>query len=288
MRSDVGVDGFFALSGFLIVRSWQRSTPGRYVLARARRVLPGLAVCLLVVAFGFAPMVGSPVLRSQLSYVLSGLHFGEQWGIDGSLAAWNGSLWSIRYEVACYAVVAILGVLRLLRAPTALLCAVGLWAVTTELTISGISAPFSPVWLSLRCALMFSLGASAWMLRDRIRLDARLAVASAALLVASAFAPDYRMIGAVPLVYLLLWIGMTLGPRWTLFAVASAVAVAPFAAASWFVVERPAMRARPVSRPRGRDGIVAGKGTRRLVPDLADGGAAVTHDGVVISRGTPR
>jgi peptidoglycan/LPS O-acetylase OafA/YrhL len=257
-------------------------------------------------------------LRSQLSYVLSGLHFGEQWGIDGSLAAWNGSLWSIRYEVACYAVVAILGVLRLLRAPTALLCAVGLWAVTTELTISGISAPFSPVWLSLRCALMFSLGASAWMLRDRIRLDARLAVASAALLVASAFAPDYRMIGAVPLVYLLLWIGMTLGPRWTLphdlsygtyiyafpiqqlllaaglslawplFAVASAVAVAPFAAASWFVVERPAMRARPVSRPRGRDGIVAGKGTRRLVPDLADGGAAVTHDGVVISRGTPR
>ena len=47
----VGSDGFFAISGFLITRSWINNPRVRdYLVARALRILPGLYVCLVVTA----------------------------------------------------------------------------------------------------------------------------------------------------------------------------------------------------------------------------------------------
>lgn len=51
------MDGFFAISGFLIAASWVRNPRLReYVAARALRILPGLWVCLVVIAFVIAPI----------------------------------------------------------------------------------------------------------------------------------------------------------------------------------------------------------------------------------------
>src|SRR5688572_10135071 len=57
LLSSVGVDGFFAISGFLITASWLSHPHVRdYVVARALRILPGLYVCLVVTAFVIAPI----------------------------------------------------------------------------------------------------------------------------------------------------------------------------------------------------------------------------------------
>ena len=118
------VDAFFAISGFLICRAWQRdSHPARFALARLRRVVPGLWACLVVTAFVIAPLsaavAGQPRLAgaSQWAYVLGNA---DTWSnvhsIDGSprglpSVMWNGSLWSLGYEMACYAAVLVLGAL---------------------------------------------------------------------------------------------------------------------------------------------------------------------------------
>src|SRR4051812_9672898 len=53
----MAVDGFFALSGFLITRSYFNSPSfGRYLWRRCLRIFPGLWVCLLVTTFIFLPL----------------------------------------------------------------------------------------------------------------------------------------------------------------------------------------------------------------------------------------
>ncbi len=121
---------FFGLSGFLITASFQRSGGARrFVLARALRILPGLAVVLLCTAFVIGPLAGRLGLGTYLldpapyAYVADGLLFrfrGELPGVFGDVPfprAVNGSLWTLSFEVACYLVVLALGVTRLLRLP---------------------------------------------------------------------------------------------------------------------------------------------------------------------------
>ncbi|EUA24317.1 putative membrane protein [Mycobacterium xenopi 3993] len=52
---DAWVDGFFAISGFLITWSWL-SNPRlcTYLVARGLRILPGLWLCLIITAFVIA------------------------------------------------------------------------------------------------------------------------------------------------------------------------------------------------------------------------------------------
>lgn len=53
----LAVAGFFVISGFLITRSFDTSGNGaRFLLHRVLRIIPGFWVCLVVVAFGFAPI----------------------------------------------------------------------------------------------------------------------------------------------------------------------------------------------------------------------------------------
>ena len=48
----MAIDGFFALSGFLIFGSYLNSPgTGRFVWRRCLRILPGFWVCLLVMTF---------------------------------------------------------------------------------------------------------------------------------------------------------------------------------------------------------------------------------------------
>ena len=69
----VGVDGFFAISGFLITASWLSNPRLRdYLVARALRILPGFYVCLVVTAFVIAPISVAIQGGSAAKLIMSG------------------------------------------------------------------------------------------------------------------------------------------------------------------------------------------------------------------------
>ena len=140
----VGVAAFFIMSGYLITGSWQRNHDlGDFLRARALRILPGLAVALIFCAAVGALLTVTPeqYLGSALSFVGRNLLMfrgqGELAGVflDNPFAPTvNGSLWTLRYEVTCYLLVAALGLTRQLRAPMALL----VWVLCCFGMVSGL------------------------------------------------------------------------------------------------------------------------------------------------------
>lgn len=117
LLSDVAVNGFFVLSGYLIAESRARTTLVPYLWRRFLRIYPAFLVSLLVVAVVLAPLAAavegtSLDLASAAGFVLSNADLRiSQWGIDGTLTrvpapdSWNGSLWTLFYEALAYVLV---------------------------------------------------------------------------------------------------------------------------------------------------------------------------------------
>ena len=188
----VSVACFFAISGFLITQSWLRAPRLRdYVKKRALRIYPGWIVALLLGALVFAPLLRFPhrldlgVLRTYLSFeqlLLKNFGFGQVVpGVDPTHTLFlNGSTWTIPYEITCYALVAVLGALGLLRRrawvlalAAALLLYVNLpgltlWA-TFGPTVPGFRLPYFG-WL--RCLPLLSVyflsGVLFFLYRERV------------------------------------------------------------------------------------------------------------------------
>lgn len=120
---------FFIISGYLITMSFGRtSTAVAFVAKRALRLLPALAVVVLVLS-----LIAGPILSSELpgayfsapqTYLfpavnLSLVRFSD--GLPGVFAnnpyahAVDGSLWTLHYEVACYGLILALGIAGVLN-----------------------------------------------------------------------------------------------------------------------------------------------------------------------------
>jgi peptidoglycan/LPS O-acetylase OafA/YrhL len=228
---------------------------------------------------GMSPLRAFTGTPSAWTYVLenSGLLI-VHYDIAGILAdlpkesSFNGSLWTLVLEAFCYAIVGVLGALGLLRRRPVLVPA----AAAVLLALTALQEAGLPVLLNdrvIRLVLMFLLGAAAYLYADRIPLRGDLAAGAAGLfLVSLALFDDYRVLGAVPLAYLYLWAGTSLpairmradlsygfyiyhwplqqilmltalsaAPTAVFVPVSIALAVLP-AAASWYLVEQPALR----------------------------------------------
>jgi peptidoglycan/LPS O-acetylase OafA/YrhL len=275
------VPGFFCLSGFLIARSRMTLGLGRFMWHRCLRILPAYYVVLVVIAFVAAPLstVGGGVWRADeaFTYVVgNGAVRQLVWNIPSTVdaMAWDGSLWTLFYELLAYVCAGLLLAVPLARrhartvTPLLLVCcAVGVWwrvepgALNTSLFLE-----------TMRLGTYFLAGMVFYFWAERIRLDWRLAVVALGL-VAAAWAvgrPD--VLGPLPLAYFLLWLGATVPARWAqrndvsygvyIYAFPVAVLVewfmpglsvaqhvglvvlftVPLAWASWLIVERPAMR----------------------------------------------
>jgi peptidoglycan/LPS O-acetylase OafA/YrhL len=131
-----GVEIFFAISGFLVTMSWDRGPKLRdFFLKRALRILPALAVCVIVSAYvlGLVLSTLSPadyltssqpfgyVARNLAAIGSGGFLSGPAYELPGVFAAnphgasINGSLWTLPIEVQAYFMVALLGSLSLTR-----------------------------------------------------------------------------------------------------------------------------------------------------------------------------
>ena len=279
---EVPVDGFFAISGFLIVRSWQvRPDPRRFLVARAARLLPGLWLCLIVTAFVIVPIASDidVSLRQQLHYVAENATVLLQQPRIGDTpvansVAWNVSLWSLWWELLCYLSVLALGRLGYLSARVVAGIGVAFWSILLVLTLVGAWALIPGVlWVSAipRLGFMFALGGLLWIHRERVPFSGAVALTMAVVFLASLFTPNYHLLGAPALAYLLLWLAISLGrfkllvwrqdfsyglylygavveqsligfgltaSWWSLSGLAVSIAL-PLAMLSWFVVERP-------------------------------------------------
>lgn len=108
----LAVEGFFAISGFLIFASWERaSSLGDYIVKRAARILPGywLATTLcLAIAFYYGSYHVGPFLLANLSFATF-LHSSIP-GVfpNNPMTVLNGALWTIKIEVMFYVAVPII------------------------------------------------------------------------------------------------------------------------------------------------------------------------------------
>jgi len=215
----VGVFVFFVISGYLVTQSWEQtgSLP-RFAAKRALRLYPALAACLLVLTFGLGPSVCSlsagDYLRDGGTWDFLGwnllLHTdhnslpGVRFTDLGIGTIVDGPLWSLPVEVAMYAMVAGLGLLRLIRLPVlAALLALGLVCIWFD-TTRYFDFIGSVGWM-LGFVVM---GMALYRLRDGAIIDGRLALLAVAGLVASVplgvFIPVFAVCGGYLTIYLAL------------------------------------------------------------------------------------
>lgn len=114
LSSEVAVEAFFVISGFLIFMSYERSSSIRsYAIKRVRRILPGYILVLLVCAFGLLTISSLPYQDYfsfvWLKYVIVNLGFMNfiQPSLPGvfdgnNFNPVNGSLWTLKIEVMFY------------------------------------------------------------------------------------------------------------------------------------------------------------------------------------------
>ncbi|WP_157892018.1 MULTISPECIES: acyltransferase family protein [Frankia] len=234
---EVALNGFFAVSGFLVTRSGTRLSVPRFLWHRALRILPAFWVCLLLVALVEAPLGWLHDTGSLRGYPLTGPHGALPYVTDNALVrmrfydiagtptgtffplpgsgmpvAWDGSLWTLWWEVLCYLGTAALAAVGLLRRRPVL--AVGatllLLAAIHPLGPGGalLPAPFSTDLA--RFGLHFLAGAVLCLYAERIPLSGRLATAAALVLGASFFVTDQHLLSALPMAYLVAWLAVRL------------------------------------------------------------------------------
>lgn len=337
-QTDLGslaVAGFFVLSGFLITRSAQRQSLARYAWHRALRIFPAFWTCLILTAGILAPALW--IIREKtlhgfwssqptpMNYVLTNWWTSmREYGIDHLLvttpygqmvhrSVFDGSLWSLRYELLCYLLVGILASLgAVTRRRGLMVLASGVlagmilqdWLQHGRFGAAGSTFPKGVVPVlggidggkAIPLAFLFLLGGLAALYPERIPIGRRLAVAALCVLVLSMRFGAYDIVGVLAFAYLVLWLAVCL-PRSThavgtrrdfsygvyiyafpiqqvasllhvnrlglpVYVVMSAVAAVGAGAASWYLVEKNALKLKSwqPSWPR-RDGNEA-------LPDL--------------------
>lgn len=195
----VCVGAFFAISGFLVSASFERSRSSLdFLAARLLRILPGLLACVLLSALVMGPMVTSlPVGRylmdpGTLAFVAgNAMVFWDVEELPGVFAAHPNThaqitLWTLKHEVVAYLAVLVLGLLGVLRRrllATALLCVYVLFSAAL-LRIEIADAEALPEWLSQlrRVSSYFVAGMVVYGLRRQVRPSALLCAALLVLL----------------------------------------------------------------------------------------------------------
>lgn len=260
---------FFFLSGLLVSGSAERRGALAFWAARARRLLPGLGAALLVtlalaMASGATPSAPEAALWFARAVTLVSIEHRLPGAFGGNPypEVVNGPLWSLFHEVAAYGICLVLvraGVLRRLGALLALLALATALALAHDL-LPGRLATFAPLFAAFAC------GMAAHALRDRLTLGlpaALLCLAAACALPvplaagalgyaaltlalrAPALPPGADLsyglyIYGWPVAQTLLHLRPGLAP--VDLAALSLACTLPLAAASWHLVERPALR----------------------------------------------
>jgi len=226
----LAVDVFFAVSGFLVAGSLERSGGlRRFAAARALRIYPALWAALvltaLVVGLWFTQLAAGDFLRNPQTWRWLGKNAVMLTG-EGPLpqafaqvpfaGAVNGSLWTLRWELRLYVVLAAAWWLVRALAPRwpALTFRRVVAATALAFTLANVAAHLAGRWIDfVELAAMFFQGAALWTLRGRVAIGrGTLAALVVAGVLAAAVAPTaFLVVNALCLPWLALHLAY-LGP----------------------------------------------------------------------------
>ena len=261
---------FFALSGWLLVTSRQRTARATFLRNRLLRIFPGFWVCLVVSALVIAPLGG---VRPDLGYigenaalVMRQVNIGNLFATNPVPLTVDGSLETLAPEFACYIALALCPLRYVKVAPLGIIIA--------AVALRGDSLPWAYL---LSMFVAFSAGAfiGAWGIPTRWGW---LGLVGAFLTLVTG---HFLMWGVPLLAWGTVWLGLAIPLRWEadvsygvyvyafpigqLLVLAGVTAllplvgltvavVLPVAWASWHLVKSPALRLKsmklaPVRRP---------------------------------------
>ncbi|MDO3380652.1 acyltransferase family protein [Gilvimarinus algae] len=212
----IAVEGFFAISGFLVTASLLKRGAIDYAISRALRIFPGLAVCVFGCVFLLGPLATNLSASEYFShdktydYLSNALAVMRmQWDLPGVFTentrdSINGSLWTLTVEVRCYLLLMIVGLFALLKyQPIAsiFLLALLLFSVGFYSDIPLIG--FNERWA--RPALYFLVGVAFYIHRQYIVLHWKLALACLGLCFFSFGEDWYKFVFPACFVYLIFY-----------------------------------------------------------------------------------
>ncbi|MGY4473066.1 acyltransferase family protein [Bradyrhizobium sp. USDA 3364] len=247
---------FFALSGFLIAASGLRLNLKEFLINRAMRIMPALTVEVLLSAFILGPIFTKLPIADYFASAGTYKYFTNVVGLvnytlpgvfSGNPAPEvNSSLWTVPFEYACYAVMAAIMILGLLRRPGLIVAGVvvlvgfglaldftGHVAAPSQLP-AGVAgslhdkifstAPFLGRGAKLPVGCL--LGIAIYLYRDRIPYDGRILAVCCALCLGAAVLgpadwmtqPVLNAVIAPALVYVTVFLGVSKLPRLPLFS----------------------------------------------------------------------
>lgn len=263
----LGVSIFFVISGYLVTGSYERD-PKAYLVKRLLRIEPGLIASLVVTVAALSVFTTAPAEvywpKAVLYVVRNALLYPATYDLPGVFQtlpvpnAVNGVLWTLRLEFTFYLV------LMLIRARLALVLALAGACALVWLYMALAQPDWAQekltriVFLGARNGLLFFAGSALYLSRWKTPLWlGGLSVAAFPILGPLALPTAVLGLarpGKLPAdlsygIYIYAFpIQQLLAGYGRLDVVTAIAAVLPFAALSWFLVERPAMTLKPKGR----------------------------------------
>lgn len=222
----LGVAAFFVISGFLVTRSLLRRDVDDYLLSRALRILPGLAVVVLLSALVIGPIFTTVDLSvyfssaATWSYLSNAAIFYYKASLPGVFdgRAVNGSLWTLPLECGFYLILPLLqfgGALTKKGATIFWIAfAVAFFWLADRYALSvenqgGHLWASAPLFSTMRYFLFFFAGALFWIHRDRIPCSPAIALIMVSLLFVCAKHKFGDIVLYVALPYLVIYFALT-------------------------------------------------------------------------------
>jgi peptidoglycan/LPS O-acetylase OafA/YrhL len=182
---------FFGISGFLIARSFERQPSLRnWLLARFLRLFPALAVVLVLTVLVLGPLVTTLPLEAYFThpethtYILRNLTLAfRQSTLPGVFEEVprayevNGPLWTLFYEVLCYAGVMLMGLLGAFRAWRPLVAVAVFYVAANVVGIAFRDRMPVMVLSLLSLGMPFAIGVAFYVARARLPLNPLILVA---------------------------------------------------------------------------------------------------------------
>jgi peptidoglycan/LPS O-acetylase OafA/YrhL len=183
---ELAVDGFFLLSGYLIVQSWDsEARPVAFLKKRVLRIYPGFIVAALVSALVVGPL-GTDASRYfaelDIYKLVKSIAVLKVPAVPATFDGYpfptvNGSMWTIFFEFLCYMAVLAFGVAGAIRLPRYWL------AISLVIVITGIVQKLTHIFPDqnfylpiLRFSTFFFIGGCFYLYREKIRFSPGLAL----------------------------------------------------------------------------------------------------------------